>query len=548
MTIRRLFLSLLFITAGLHLGAVPALQRPRVHTQPDGTTLTLTLVGDERAHVWTDSLGRAVTIDSMGWARVAAPSAEQWLAARRDAQDAAQAGRPHLTPRALRTAADKVEGQQRGLIVLVDFSDLAFNNTREAVSRLMNEEGYADNGATGSARDYFVAQSMGVFQPTFDVVGPVTLEFPYRYYGGNLDGSDRRASTMIFSAVLKATQTCGVNLADYDSDGDRLVDMVYVIYAGLGEADGGDENTIWPHMSNLQGDAQFAYQTIDGLHLGLYACSAEKRGDGSYSGIGTFCHEYGHCLGLADHYDVTYSGGYGMGYYDVMGSGAYLNNGNTPPAYNAFERMSLGWLTPTDVTAPQDFTLQAISEGNEAVRLTSRKANEYFLLENRQQQGWDAYLPARGLMITHIDYDEQVWQNNAVNADPDHQRVKLMAADNNWSASTRTGDLYPGLLDNTSFTDTSTPSSLLWDGTPLGKPVTAITMTGTTVSFHVGIDATGIQQPFAGDLTTSSAAADRTEWFTLQGVRVATGAAPALPAGVYILRDAQGTSKVQIRR
>lgn len=542
---RRLFLSLLSLTAALHLSAVPALPRPRVHTQPDGTTLTLTLMGDERAHVWADSLGRAVTIDSLGWATVAAPSASRWLVARQ--KDLQRAATAHAR-RAPRRTKTKVEGEQRGLIVLVNFSDLAFTNTREAVSRLMNEEGCTDNGATGSARDYFRAQSSGVFSPTFDVVGPVTLDFPYRYYGGNLaDGSDRNASTMIFSAVQKAVQGEGVRLADYDSDGDRLVDMVYVIYAGLGEADGGDASTIWPHMSNLQGDAQFAFQTIDGLHLGLYACSAEKRGDGSFSGIGTFCHEYGHCLGLADHYDVSYSGGYGMGYYDVMGSGAYLNNGNTPPAYNAFERMSLGWLTPTDVTAPADFTLAAISEANEAVRLTSRKANEYFLLENRQQQGWDAYLPARGLMLTHIDYDEQVWQDNAVNADPDHQRVMLMAADNNWSTSTRTGDLYPGLLDNTSFTDTSTPSSLLWDGSPLGKPVTGITMTGATVSFHVDIDATAIQSPAVADLASSSATEADTEWFTLQGTRVATGSSPALPTGIYVRRDASGSHTVLLR-
>lgn len=58
-------------------------------------------------------------------------------------------------------------------------------------------------------------------------------------------------------------------------------------------------------------------------------------------------------------------------------------------------------------------------------------------------------------MITHIDYDEDVWDRNAVNADPNHQHVRMMAADNSWTKSTQSGDLYPGLLNNTSFTDSS---------------------------------------------------------------------------------------------
>ena len=120
-------------------------------------------------------------------------------------------------------------------------------------------------------------------------------------------------------AVQKAAAGGLVNLDDYDANGDGIVDMVYIIYAGLGEADGGDANTVWPHMWNLQASQQFANQTIQGKRLGLYACSAEYRTDPtvtqgkSFSGIGTFCHEYGHCLGLPDIYDVTYSGGYGMG-------------------------------------------------------------------------------------------------------------------------------------------------------------------------------------------------------------------------------------------
>lgn len=494
---KRITSSIMALVTALHINAVPANQRPFVYTQPDGRQFTLTLVGDEHAHTYRDSQGYAVTIGDDGFVVRLAEKAETLLKAKR----IEAINEKRMLTAGLRNSFRPAPGKDtRGLIILVNFDDLKFNNTKKEIHKQMNDEGYSKNGATGSARDYFIAQSSGQFQPTFDVVGPVNLDMPYRYYGANdKKGSDKNSAVMIFSAVQKAANDGLVDLNDYDTDNDGIVDMVYIIYAGLGEADGGDANTVWPHMWNLQGSAMFANQRIQDKRLGLYACSAEYRTDRfadegkSFSGIGTFCHEFGHCLGLPDIYDVSYSGGYGMGTYDIMSSGSYLNNGNTPPNYSAFERYSMGWLMYDDITTDRDITLSPISESNTAIRLSSPTSpNEYFILENRQQDGWDAYLPACGLMITHIDYDEEVWNNNTVNNDPNHQHVMMMAADNSWTTSTQSGDLYPGLLDNTSFTDTSIPNSLLWDGTPLNKPVTDIKMTEAGISFHMGVNATGI--------------------------------------------------------
>lgn len=482
---KKALLSLALLMASLGAGAVPASQRPFSYIQPDGKSFVLTLVGDEHAHTYMDSEGFTVTIGENGYLVRTGEKAVSTLARRRTESLS------HGIGGTFRPAQGKTT---HGLIVLVNFDDLKFNNTQAEIYEQMNTEGYSRNGATGSARDYFVAQSSGQFLPVFDVVGPVDLDMPYRYYGANdAKGSDKNAAVMIFSAVQKAVAGSLVNLDDYDADNDGIVDMVYIIYAGLGEADGGDPSTVWPHMWNLQASGMFANQYISGKRLGLYACSAEYRGDKTFSGIGTFCHEYGHCLGLPDIYDVGYNDGYGMASYDIMSSGAYLNNGNTPPNYSGFERYSVGWLMYDDVQTERDITLQPLAESNTAVRLSSpHNPDEYFVLENRQQEGWDAYLPARGLMITHIDYDEQVWDRNAVNADPDHQHVMMMAADNNWTKSTQSGDLYPGLLDNTSFSDTSKPNSVLWDGTPLGKPVSGISLSGSDVNFHVGITPSGI--------------------------------------------------------
>lgn len=483
--------------------AAPANPKPFVHTQPDGTQVVLTLVGDEHAHLYLDALGQAVEIGDDGYVHLVAKEGRALLASRRTSALKARAEMARQVPMCIQPTA--TQGEVHGLIILVNFSDLKFQNTQSYIHDQMNVENFSSNGATGSARDYFVAQSSGAFRPVFDVVGPVDLDMPYRYYGGNdASGNDRHPDVMIFSAVQQAVEA-GLDLNQYDRDGDGIVDMVYVIYAGLGEADRGDPNTIWPHMSNLQGSAQFAYQQIDGKRVGLYACSAEFRGDNTFSGIGTFCHEYGHCLGLPDIYDVDYSGGYGMGSYDIMSHGSYLNNGNTPPSYSAFERYSVGWLTYDDVTSSCDVSLRPLAETNRAVRLSSRaNPNEYFVIENRQLVGWDAYLPARGLMITHIDYDEEVWNHNRVNDDPAHQCVMMMAADNVWNSSTQSGDLYPGLLNNTVFSDTSVPNSNLWDGSPLGKNVSEIAMTGDEVSFHVEVDLTGVRTVQSPNATAST--------------------------------------------
>ncbi len=474
--------------------AVPANPRPFKYVQADGTTVMLRLVGDEHCHALLDSLDRVVEITEWGYVKVISHHGSEYVSNMRKAAAASDNMRYGALSKSI--CREAITDEVHGLIVLVNFSDLAFTDTRERIQRMMNEENYSENGATGSARDYFISQSTGRFKPTFDVIGPVTLELPCRYYGGNVNGkagNDRHADAMIFSAVQKAAEQKLVDLSQYDKNNDGIVDMVYVIYAGYGEADGGDSNTIWPHMWNLQASSMFYSQKIDGKSLGLYACSAEYRGDNTFSGIGTFCHEYGHCLGLPDIYDTDYSGGYGMGSYDIMSHGSYLNNGNTPPNYSGFERHCLGWMELEEVQVSRDYTLLSIEESNSALKLSSRSnPDEYFVLENRQQQGWDKYLPAHGLLITHIDYNEEDWANNTVNDDPAHQHVMMMAADNLWNKTTQSGDLYPGLLDNKEFTDTSVPSSKLWDGSNLAKPVTDITLNGSAVTMHIELDTDGI--------------------------------------------------------
>ena len=202
----------------------------------------------------------------------------------------------------------------------------------------LNKPGYSDNGATGSARDYYYDNSNGVFEPIFDVYGPIKLSQNMAYYGANdSSGNDKNPE----QAVKEACQAIDniVDFSNYDLDGDGEVDLVYMVYAGKGEADGGSSNTIWPHQWNLSSAG--VNLILDGKTVDRYACGSELNGSGSIDGLGTICHEFGHAMGLPDFYDTDYdTNGQGRTLldYSLMDSGSYNNDGWTPPYLNMEER------------------------------------------------------------------------------------------------------------------------------------------------------------------------------------------------------------------
>ena len=223
---------------------------------------------------------------------------------------------------------------------------------------------------------------------------------------------------MVIEACKKADSS--VNFADYDWDGDGYVDQVYVVYAGKGEADGGASTTIWPHEWSLSSASYYGdgsgTLTLDGVKIDTYACGGELNGStGTIAGIGTMCHEFSHCLGYPDFYDTDYSGGQGMGEWDLMDSGSYngkwngghsdwpeMNAGYEPAGYTAFERWCAGWIEPIVLSDPQKITNMKPMGGTQEGGIVdhgdayviympgSKKTieGEYYMLENRQQAGW----------------------------------------------------------------------------------------------------------------------------------------------------------------
>jgi M6 family metalloprotease-like protein len=505
--IRQIIVSALLLLSATAVQAVPAYHGLHSVLQSDGSTLSYYLVGDEHCHGFITTDGYMISPNADGtmcYVDVDAyggTTATGVVAHNVEARSVAEAMRLESMNKAdfgaiykqkmSKSAPMKVlggdfptTGNLRGLILLVEFNDnsMQADHTRDVFYSEMNDSACSANGATGSSRDYFISQSMGAFTPKFDVFGPIKLKKNMAFYGqNNGQGEDSNPGLMVKEASEYAHDSLGVNFSNYDFDNNGIVDFVYVIYAGYAESYGASSNTIWPHASNLQSLGIDC--TLDGKQLQRYACSSElKYTSGTkLEGIGTFCHEFGHVLGLADMYNTRSSSDVQLGLWDIMDQGNYNNESHTPPSYSAFERYSLGWLKYTEIDTPADsMTLAELTKNNVAYRISTSDANEYFTLENRQQVGWDAYQPGKGLMIAHVKYDASFWNGNYVNAGS-YPHYDIEEADGTQGYKQET-DLYP-ISTNDMFTDYSTPNSLSWSGTPTEKGVTKIKDNDGVISF-----------------------------------------------------------------
>lgn len=333
-----------------------------------------------------------------------------------------------VSPRATRSdgPGSSFTGERRGLVILVSFPDCQFSSDDPASvwGDIINRRGYSANGAPGSVSDYFYDQSYGQFRIFFDVVGPIEAAHPYAYYGKNIywskdDYFDQNDGELVEEACSAVADS--VSFADYDWDGDGRVDMVYLLFAGYGEADYWwvTEDVIWPHMGELTYDWSESYPegvTLQGLVIDKYACSSELASTGELGGLGSICHEFSHCLGLADHYN-TATGATVVGHYDLMDSGNFNGDGWCPPGYSSFERYFCGWLTPQAVGAPLEVgTLQPLHQAPDARIYREHPAdNAYYIIEYRADDAWDHSLPTHGLLAWRVDYDGEAWRLNQVN-------------------------------------------------------------------------------------------------------------------------------------
>lgn len=406
-------------------------------------------------------------------------------------------------------------GNQKGLVVLVEYQDVKFNlsDPYGYFSRMLNENGFSDYGGTGCAAEYFRECSMNQFRPQFDVYGPITLSQNMSYYGGNdTSGDDKNPHKMAIEACQQLDAT--VDFSEYDRDGDGYIDNVFVFYAGRGEASGGSANTVWPHAWNVTAAEYYTSYIFDGVQLDRYACSNEWEGSRP-DGVGTFIHEFSHVMGLPDLYATSYTSAFTPGAWSVLDYGPYNNGGCTPPLYSAYERYSLGWMSPRVLDGPANIMLNSVGS-NEACIIPTGDDNEFFLLENRQQTGWDKYIPGHGMLVWHVDYDTYVWSRNVVNNNASHQYVDIEEADGTQNETSRSGDAFPGRSNITSFTDDTRPSMKTWSGARLNLPITDIKETGGTITFKVAGGFIAPHAPVAEDATDITPVSFTANWQTVE--------------------------------
>lgn len=487
---------LLCAVTGLTLNAVPAYPRPIKLPMPDGKMLTIVGHGDEYRNYATtvdgytivrgeDKFYRYARIE--GGELVATDIVAHEVGERTPAENTFLAKQEkYLQPLAETLCAPRLQTSDqvqkyfitnndnyKGLVVLVNYNDRSFRMGNEAarahVNDMMSAENwtsYEDDGktyrVTGSVSDYFRDNTYGKFNPKFDVVGPVDINYSCTYPRGTSSMGN------MLKAVINAIKN-QVDFSQYDSDGNGEVDMIYFIFAGYPSSNvGNNTQYLWPHASSL---AYYITGYYNNVRLGRYACSTElygweDRGDTEMNGIGTICHEFSHVLGYMDHYDTSSGGNENPGTWDVMAGGSYNGQYSSCPAgYNAYERYSGGFMTPTLLTKQnheQTFTMPNLQENAEAYMIKTPVNKEYFLVENRQKVKWDNDLPGHGMLVWRVDSTStNSWYGNKVNA-TSHSYFQLIRANGFSDESNNTqADAFPGSKKVTSITNDTKPASLL---------------------------------------------------------------------------------------
>ncbi len=434
--------------------AVPARRTGVVVTQPDGSEIVVYQHGDEHFHWQTNEKGEWLKLDRDGFYRVTEAMSTEQIEAKR-----AQ------SPRRAQLAAYPLNAAPRGLVILVNFEDVAFETEKAEMDSMLVGENYTRNysysykgktyniNSQGSARQYFQDASNGQYNPQFDVIGPVPISNNMSYYGKNNSyGNDMYPDKMVKEACEIADTTFNVDFTQYDNDNDGYVDFVFIVYAGFGEADGASSTTIWPHSWNLL--AAGTKCQVDGKTVDLYACGNElDYFSKKHTGIGTFCHEFSHVLGLPDLYVTNDATHVTMNEWDIMDYGPYNNEGNTPPTFSAYERFFMGWLQPRLIIDPENVELKELQASNEALLISSTDQHNlignnpdpttFYVVENRQLKGWDEHLPGHGMMLTKIQYSYNRWYQNTVNNSSSKMGVDLVEANGKATNQGKATDLFP---------------------------------------------------------------------------------------------------------
>lgn len=366
-------------------------------------------------------------------------------------------------------------GNVKGLTILVNFQDIASTVSRADVEELLNGVNYTKNGNICSAREYFERMSTGKLNYTNVVVGPFTLSRNREFYVNNL----------LVEEALQLAVAAGLDLKQFDSRNENIVDALNIMYAGQTQYRG----ELWPHNWHI--DLQFGQMRTD-----LYLLTSLGRTSADLT-IGTFCHENGHLLcRFPDMYDYGERDGdsiksAGIGSYCLMGSGNHNDNGRSPSPVCAYLRDLAGWCdNEIDLSVAKKHKATQ-GDYNTVMKFRTSKPQEYFLVENRSRMNFDRGLPASGLAVYHCDIkgSNELQQGTA----DKHYQCALLQADGRrdleLDANRGDGSDLFGALQGVVLSSTSTPNTREWDGRESGLVISDISPPDAEISFAVGTQA-----------------------------------------------------------
>lgn len=609
-------LPLLFLTLGATSAhATFPVRRTIVHQQPNGTSVTINALGNGRYTLYTTTNGVAVLPGADGhfyYARrngkVLAPSnllvdgknqvsttrMPQQLVSATEASALMKEACPQqpllridnegLHTQSLTTSTEdglgkygtSAQGAVQSIgkpvlpVVMVNFADCKFREDHDAkkISRFFNESGYKDEaGSKGSVRDYFLAQSDSLFAPQFEVVAQVTLPNGYAYYGKDSQSGTTDPNSITFVKDVLAEAEKQVDFSKYCLEGTSKVPMVALMFAGPGQQssfEDGNSDYLWAKFQQSSFSVNNKTVTIGSYFMGnellqQYGSSPNDIKGAELDGVGLFCHEFGHALGLPDFYNTSKSNSSftTMGYWDIMDYGQYFYDGYRPVEYTAYERSYMGWLPVEELTDVAQFVRVLPLDGSVKNREGARayvvrnpeNKKEYYIFSALHSNKWHASMMGEGLFVLHVDYERANWNGNSVNTKADRQRMTYVPADNVKEGSGSglgmniselfkriSADLFPlqnDTININSLTDDTTPATILHTGSTkkLSRPIYNIERheDGSVTFSYLDATLTGINQV----LTPAQTSKTNTTIYDVLGRRIPSlqQAAP----GIYIV-------------
>ena len=610
---KKLLFGLLF--AAMTAGAVKMKPGINIIKQADGTTITVRAYGDEDLSYFLASDGTLLyqegtnfyiagvkadgTLYSTGVLahepsmrtikEISAIKAQNAKAFYNSMETQAKANKVRREPMTPDNSLLPSLGKHKIPVILVEFSDVEFSveNPKATFDKylngkeLFNKETDPEIGQNyASVAKYFKDMSFGKFEPEFEVYGPVNLGKPLATYGAGYSSQENMGLLLTDACTAVDDE---VDFTQYDSNDDGNIDLIYIIYAGFSQSIAGNStDCIHPKSGYLS-----LAKSFDGMDVKRYGVNNELNGTPAdqangpiINGIGLFCHEFSHCMGLPDLYPKSGSIAeacinQNMDYWSLMDAGEYTANGYRPTAYTAWERERLGWMEIGTLTGPSNVELKSLDEGGAAFRIYNDKdetGHEYYIVENVQNNGWNKNLFGNGLMVTHVDYLSSQFSLGGckVNNTGGHPRMHVMAADgmfvpeyflgstiedsyitflkehnadlvakyggqvfsiDDYKAEAA-GDLFPGTSNATSLTDDSQPmKAWTYNGETMGKPITDIT--NDTEKGIVSFKFMGGGEPVDGinEVTVNKTTDSRV--YSISGTYMGNDI-NSLPKGIYI--------------